>query len=323
MYESRTMEEEDDEEVTPSVYCTKAGNEEESSCPHPVTFQVVLKKMVEFRHLDPFDKDGLPSSSVVDGKVLVDTSHKAVSFSSFPQTGLEMKRRLERELEVPVCVQSLFFGSTLIKDTQLLRRLRLRDMDQITLEFPSHARIGVIDDVLRLMVEIKTLLNLIWIYFSDLVLEKTLSSDVDSQVQMIVDPVTVESLVFLFSPASEPLPQTNRLYFIHNEGVELTVQLHSQLVDLPWDRLTIELQYLEHALLRILWDLSSTLGVRYLLLNFSVLEQASKSLLRVEIHPHKWVKPPQGQVAAGHASEETQRYILGETMYKAMGVMTK
>lgn len=312
----------DEEDDTPSM--RGAGGKEEPSCsPPPVTFQVVLKRMVEFRDLDPYDQDGVPSSSVVDGKVLVATTHAAVSFSSFPQTGLEMKQRFERELKVPVCVQTLSFGSTLIRDTQQLCRLRLRDMDQLVLEFPSPASIGVIDDVLRLMVEIQTLFDFILVFFSELQPEEALTPMVDSQVQTIVDPATVESLVFLFSPASEPLPRTNRLYFIHNEGIKLTMQLHSQLVELPWRTLTIEMQYLEHALLRILWDLSSTLGVRYLLLDFPILEQASKSLLRVEIRPCEWLKAPLGQVAAGHANEDTQKYILGETMYKAMGVMTK
>lgn len=296
-------------------------DEELSSCAvedvveSPVTFQLQLKRIVESRDLND---DTLADWTVVS------ITHKTVSFSSLPKTGLAVKQCLERDLSIPVCVQRLSFGSTLIKDAQPLKRMRLRDTDQLTLEFPSHAKISVINDVLRLMEEIRVVLDRVSDFFAQLPPEEyKLTPEMDSLVQMIVDPMTVESLVYMFSPASEALPQTNRLYFVHNGGVELAMRLHGQLVALPWTKLTIEMQYLEHALLRILWDLSSTLGVRYLLLDFPVLEQASKSLMRVEVSPHKWVKPPEVQNAAAHTNEQTQRYILGETMYKAMGVMTK
>lgn len=266
------------------------------------------------------DDETTPGSSTE-----LNTAHRttSLSFTRFPRTGLELKHKIERVLKVPVCVQTLYFSSIPVSNTQSLQRLRLRDQDTLTLEYLSHAEIGIINDILTLMREITELLDRVLEYYGEHSGENGLSPELDSEVQSVVDAQTVESLIFKFSPSKRPLSKSNRLYFIHNQGIQLTTRLHHQLLELPWSKLTIEMQYLEHALLRILWDLSSTIGVRYVILGFNVLEQASISLMRGEITPHEYVMPPQLQCAAQHANSVTQRYILGETMYKAMGIVTK
>ena len=282
----------------------------------PISFQLQLKKIIE-------ESDG--EETAEEGLIQLHT----VSFPSLPESGLCLKKGIERALKVPVCVQRLYFGPTIIKNDQPISKLRLRDQDSLTLEYPSHAEISTIDDILQIMGDSSALLTRVLEYYDSLEDITRLDATLDVLVQQIIDPKTVEKLVFMFarsgtSTISEAqLAKTNRLYFIHSGGVSLVVLLHCQLLEVPWRKMSIEMQYMEHSLLRILWDLSSTLGARYLLLNYPVIFQASNSLMRGHIVPHQRVECPIGQYAAEQASATTQHYIIGEMMYKAMGVLAK
>ena len=250
------------------------------------------------------------------------TARKEVEFPNLPTTGFEVKEILEKVLKIPKCIQKLHFESQEIKDVQDLTCLHLRDGDTIGVEFPSLACIDDIGDVLEQMRSIDRLLVSSRLEFTS---ASPLSDVTDMQVQTVVKPTAVESLVCkYFSPSTTEHSKANRLYFVSNGGIELTLSLHRDLLSIPWDRLTIEMQFLEHALLRILWDLSSTLGVRCLLLQHGVVDLVSQSMLRQRVHPYQNIHVPRSQRASSHQpSEAILKYVLGETMFKAMGVVAK
>ena len=249
------------------------------------------------------------------------TARKEIEFPNLPTRGFEIKEMIEKVLKVPKCIQKLRFESQEIQDVQDLTCLHLRDGDTIGVDFPSEACVDDIGDVLQQMKEIDGLLVLSQLEFTS---AAPLSDFTDMQVQIVVKPAAVESLVCkYFSPSTAEPSKANRLYFVSNGGIDLTLSLHRSLLSIPWDRLTIEMQYLEHALLRVLWDLSSTLGVRCLLLQHGVVELVSRSMLRQRVHPYQHIHVPQRQRASSHQPETILKYILGETMFKAMGVVAK
>lgn len=258
---------------------------------------------------------------VLNGNTEV-TARKEVEFPKLPATGFEVKEIIEKVLKIPVCMQKLHFESQEIKDMQNLTCLHLRDGDTIGVEFSSRASTDDISDILKQMRIIDRLLVSSQLEFTS---AAPLSDNTDTQVQIIVKPAAVESLVCkFFSPSTAEHSKANRLYFVSNGGIKLTLSLHVHLLSIPWDRLTIEMQFLEHALLRILWDLSSTLGVRCLLLQHRVVELVSQSMLRQRVHPYQHISVSQCQRASSHQpAENILKYILGETMFKAMGVVAK
>lgn len=244
-----------------------------------------------------------------------------LTFLSYPGTGLDVKRLIEKEFQIPVCIQNLSFHSQALESSQTLGQYHLRDHDILTVSYTTSGDIAEIAKILELL----SLLGEILENRQPEILKDELSPHMDGILESLVKPALVESLVCkYFTPVSSEKTKTNRLYFVHNGGVAYTIHIHKTLTEIPWEKLTIELQYLEHSLLRVIWDLSSTIGVRYLLLQYpSLLHQLSVSILRQKVRPLCKVLAPPIQRASHHASTMSQLFILGETMFKGMGVIAK
>lgn len=247
-------------------------------------------------------------------------SKKAI-LPSYPNTGLDLKLFIETEFQIPVCLQMLSFQSMEIKEKQLLKQIHLREEDVITVSYTTSGKLKEIKQILDNMAAMKLILQVASVEFT----RPAVSPDTMEILERFIDPIEVEGLlVNYFIPATSEPSKTNRLYFVHNNGVSLTISIHSLLINIPWDKLTIKMQLLEHSTLRLLWDLSSTIGIRCLLYNYpKLIEQISKSILRVEVVPYKNISPPASVNERRNLTDNYRQAILAETMFKGMGVITK
>ena len=240
-----------------------------------------------------------------------------------PKTGLNLKSFLQDEFQIPICLQRLSFQSMELQDTQILRQIHLREDDIITVNYTTTGNLREVQQVLMSMEEMMRALETV---------ADTLSRPVVPQMaiqvlELIIDPVIVEGLlVNYFIPSTSELSKTNRLYFTHNNGIHLTVRIHHLLTNISWEKLTLKMQLLEHSTLRLLWDISSTIGVRCLLFDYpGLVDQVSRSILRVEVIPYKNITSPisVNEIRNVHLTVSHREAILSETMFKGMGVITK
>ena len=247
---------------------------------------------------------------------------KITAFPFYPRTGLEAKHHIEKEFQIPVCLQKLSFQSQVIPNNQPILSYYLKDGDSLTVEYTTQADLREVSEVLELM---KIIIKFLESSLDDFNGPLPLSVDIDRIIQTLVKPLAVECLVTkYFMPVGTDRATANQLYFVNNDGVEMSIKLHELLSSIPWTSLSIEMQYMEHSILRVLWDLSSTIGIRCLLLQYpNLIEQLSRSILRQPIYPYQKVQASRQQHAASHATVMSQDFILGETMLKGMGVLTK
>ena len=273
----------------------------------PCCYQTPLELVIRLR----------PTSNASDAQK---SREKITAFPFYPRTGLEAKHHIEKEFQIPVCLQKLSFQSQVISNNQPIHSYYLKDGDTLTVEFTTQADLREVSQVLELM---KNIIKFLESSLDDF--NGPLSIDIDRIIQTIVKPLAVECLVTkYFMPVGTDRATANRLYFVNNDGVEMSLELHDLLSSIPWTFLSIEMQYMEHSILRVLWDLSSTIGIRCLLLQYpNLIEQLSRSILRQPIYPYQKVQASREQRAASHATVMSQDFILGETMFKAMGVLTK
>ena len=244
---------------------------------------------------------------------------KTVTLSQYPKTGLDAKLFIQQEFQIPVCLQTLSLQSLEISDKQSFNQLHLRDGDILTVNFTTQGNLHEIQAILDSM---KAMIKMLETSSEEI--KGTLTPSTENQLTNCLDAaMLIKSLIYYFPKTSE-ITKANQSYFVHNKGIELTLHLHQLLIEIPWEKHTIEMQILESSILTITWKLSATIGVRHLLLQHPIIiKQLRKSVLRVLILPYKRVEAPHNQRAASHADQDTQCRILCEAMFNAMVTLTK
>ncbi len=229
-----------------------------------------------------------------------------------PITILDVKLCVENELSIPACCQELSFESQKLRDCDSVEVLKIREGDTLTINYESE---GMVEDVREIIKGMKSMNR----FLRKKTIRKRLEngSGCDTEISNNLDTVQVESLASAyFHPSADPRSKANRLFFVSNNGLQIMHQLHAELLRYPWDKCVLEMQYLEHSILRVLWNLSAAFSIRLLLLERPTLEAVIKSLVRVEIPANSFFQGPIG------SSYEYKR-ITSEMLYKAVGTIGK
>ena len=151
-----------------------------------------------------------------------------------------------------------------------------------------------------------------------------LTTELDILVRRSVKALKVESLASkYFWPCSTERANANRLLFVSNNGLELMHQLHVALLRQPWKNTPLELQYLEHAILRTLWNITATFSIRTLVLRRPTLDAVAQSLLRVKVEHDATIVAPHKLPAGRMALRGELNRVLSEVVYKAIGTICK
>ena len=240
---------------------------------------------------------------------------KKLKLMKYPETSRHLKLVIEDELQVPVYQQKLLFHSQLLPNNQCLRGLYLRNGDDVTVEYTTLADVRDIADIIQHMNSTIDFLMHCEDWLEDF------SFDLEKNCKLLIKPEHLESLVTTYFYLSDvEKSAANRLYFVHNKGLDLAVDLHRVLSSLSWNSIPPQLQHMEHAVLRLIWDLSSTIGVRCLLLQkTNLIQQLCQSILRQEIIPYQFVRAHGNQ----KVTTTDMDHVLAETMYKGIGVLAK
>ena len=247
-------------------------------------------------------------------------TEKILHLEQLPETVLEVKEHIQSNFKVPRCCQALYFDSVLLHEGETLYLYRIRDGDTLHVHYNSEADIEEVLDIINTMRKMIPFIESIQPELS----EERVSHDLDVRISQNVKSTLVESLAFeYFFPCASEKADANRLFFIDNGGLDLMHDLHTALLQQPWRLTPLEMQYLEHAILRTLWNLTASFLVRTEVLKRPTLSTTAQSMLRVQIHPKMQVKALCNRFARRLVLESELDRIAAEVVYKASGTICK
>ena len=171
-----------------------------------------------------------------------------ISLTKLPESVGELKKAIQKEFDIPVYDQKLSFGCSLMEDGESLDFYRLKDGDQITVEYTGKAQV---ESVFLLIAALREALDFL----------KTIENELKSPAisfdfsRKISDALRVKDIgrctQQLVSGADR---MTNTKFFLKNGGLHLVEEIHTILLGQPWYKVChIDLLYLEKSLLSILF----------------------------------------------------------------------
>lgn len=249
------------------------------------------------------------------------TQLKTLEVVHFPETTLSLKQAIEDKMSIPACCQRLQLENIPLRDSDSLRMCHLRVGDTISVHFDCEADV---DSILEVIAAMKLMIPYIDSIQPQLCAQA--AHLLDAELRECIKASLVEDLtVKYFFPCSADRSKANRLFFVHRGGLETMHHLHMTLLRHPWQNLPIQLQYLEHAILRTLWNVTAAFAVRSFVLRMPTIAAASQSLLRVKVHPDKLIEAPcpQRDVVLLYGGRLELNRIVSEVIYKATGILCK
>ena len=250
-----------------------------------------------------------------------DNSRKVVSLNfanKCPRTVLDLKQRIEDEFGIPTSCQNISVEDIPLCDMYSLKFYRVREGDTLHVKYSSEADVNPILDIIASLCSMTTYMEGIQLILSHGQPSEYLRKSIPENI--FAD--KVESLAFeYFYPCSSERANANRLLFVQHRGLDLMHRVHKLLLQQPWQNIPIEIQYLEHAILRVLWNITASFTIRRLVLQRPTLKAIIKSFLRVQV-------PKEGTVSApancfSHPPVMELNRIASEVVYKAAGSLCK
>lgn len=242
---------------------------------------------------------------------------KKLVFKPPPSTVVELKQQIQEQLNIPACVQKLSFGHTRLEDDRTLHYYTIRDEDQLCLEYPIAADVGEIQGTIDCMKRMAGFLDSIQSQLTG----NPVSLEVRTEIADNVDWTPVEKLASEYLLMSNPRAGTNRLLFVREGGLAVVHCLHSLLLRQPWEKIcSVRLQYLENALLRVVWNVTACFELRREVLAYPHLENIVESFLRVPIPLRSSIRAPSNMYMTTVGLYE-QNLILCQVLYKALAAL--
>eukprot|EP00731_Ephydatia_muelleri_P034901 Em0084g14a len=235
-------------------------------------------------------------------------SSRTFTARKVPESVAALKLAIQEELHVPVYDQKLSFGSTVMADVESLDFYRLKDGDQITLEYTTTVDV---ECALHLMSLLRNALEFVKNAQSQLASGRIISPEFSKQIS---DTLHVEGIIQCYDQlgylgtADDKLALANFTFILNNGGLDLITSLHSLLLKQTWDQIChLDLQHLERQVLFLVKALYSSVlpyHLRSKLINY--LNNIFGSFLRVPILSEKIAIPHNPNLPASTRPQQLQ-----------------
>ena len=180
------------------------------------------------------------------------TEEKLLCFDTHPQTVLDVKKTIETEFNIPVCVQCIKFESTVLGSSDKITSLRIRSGDSLSVTYNARAQCSEINDAVDWMTTLCGLLRN--------EVKPVTSDEAYSLIVHGYQTSTMEDLAYNnFSPWTSPVTQVNKLYFLQIGGLDVLLELYSHVLRHPWSMIPVELKYVEYSCMTVISNLASSL----------------------------------------------------------------
>ena len=250
-----------------------------------------------------------------------ENSHKVATLTftkNYPKTVPDLKQGIEDMFDIPTCCQDVFLENIHLDNHCSLKFYRVREGDTFHVRYTSQADVEDIVNIVGSLCSMITYIERIQPILSKGKPTEFLTNSIADNVSA----EKVESLaVQYFYPCSCERAIANRLLFVQHGGLDLMYKVHELLLLQPWQNVPIEMQYLEHAILRVLWNITASFTIRNLVLQRPTLKAITKSFLRVEVPKQGVVTAPVNKFSVRSTLELNR--ITSEVVYKAAGSLCK
>ena len=237
--------------------------------------------------------------------------HRTVEYPNRPRALVrDVKLEIERAHSIPCCVQTLLYDSHTLSDDSALDACCIRSGDTLHVRYPSEGDCKAI-------LEITSWMGL---------LLAALKQEDPSSVRRPSDGLEILLMVGIenefmknlanehFSPWLDAKKYINKVYFVHNGGLDIIMRLYALLLRQPWSKCHIKLKYMERQILSVLWNFTETFALRRRVNQHGGVELVIKSLLRKTLVKGEAIKDKDCPEAD---------WILVETIHSAVGVLPK
>ena len=233
----------------------------------------------------------------------------------------DLKSCIESKYNIPACCQRLVFESVTMEDKMLLEFYHMRDGDSVHVNYVSEGNVSDILDVVDHMSRSYDFINSI----QDTLCSHIITDDLDNQMNQNIKWDKVNDLPEVyFSPCSSDKSEANRNLFIQCGGLDILQRLHGLLLQQPWANMPLNMQYMEHSILRTYWNITASFTVRMYVLQYPrALGHILRSFQRVQLQENAMMKVPKNIYASRMASTSELNRIACEVVYKAMGALCK
>ena len=208
-------------------------------------------------------------------------SSRTFTVRKVPESVAALKLAIQEELHVPVYDQKLSLGCAVMVDGESLDFYRLKDGDQITLEYTTTIDV---ECAFRLMSLLRNALEFVKNAQSQLA-SAIISPQFSKQISDTLHVEGIKQCHDQLSTEDDKLALANFTFILNNGGLDLITSLHSLLLKQTWDQIChLDLQHLERQVLLLVKALYSSVlpyHLRSKLINY--LNNIFGSFLRVPI----------------------------------------
>ena len=250
-----------------------------------------------------------------------ENAHKVATLTftkNYPKSVPDLKQGIEDEFAIPTCCQEVFLENIQLDNQSSLKFYRVRDGDTFHVRYTSEADV---DDILNIVGSLCSMITYIE-RIQPILSKGKPTAFLNNSIPENIFADKVESLaVQYFYPCSCERANANRLLFVQRGGLDLMHKIHELLLLQPWQNVPIEMQYLEHAILRVLWNITASFTIRSLVLQRPTLKAIINSFLRVEVPKQGIITAPVNKFSFQSMLELNR--ITSEVVYKAAGSLCK
>eukprot|EP00731_Ephydatia_muelleri_P005318 Em0002g1494a len=245
------------------------------------------------------------------------TTSRTFTTTTFPESVAALKLAIQEEFQVPVYDQKLSFGSTVMADGESLDFYRLKDGDQITLEYTTTVDVECAFHLISLL---RNALEFVKNEQSQLASGK-ISPEFSKTISDTLHVKDIDQCINQLMFSAEKL-LANSDFMLKNGGLDVITSLHSLLLKQTWDNIChLDLQYLEKHVLFLLGSLYTVIPhhLKYKVVNS--LDNVIGSFLRVPISS-KHIAVPQN-LNLPDTTRSQQFIVLAEVLYGAIQSLTQ
>ena len=227
---------------------------------------------------------------------------------TYTQNILAVKKQVEKQFSIPVCVQTLSYHGHVVKNGIKLSDLRVRNGDIFHVDYLAE---GDCTDIMEIISWLEQLSIAISCRSPGVGLNDTVAFGIQREL--------LEDLEAFFSPWEDPTSRSyvNKLLFADNDGIGMIMKIYGFLLQMSWNKMDENLKNFEENITRSLECFTETVPLCRLLIQHNIIQMATRSLLQVKL------KEDKGIYDLDTSGDQYQQSCLAETVYASIGILSK
>ena len=238
------------------------------------------------------------------------TEEGEIKLESPPHTQdiLDVKKQVEKQFSIPVCVQTVSYNGHTLKNNIKLSDLRVRNGDTFHVEYLAK---GDCTDLMN---------TITWLgQLSSAMASGRSDADLINVAEIGIQQGLLDNFETFFSPWADPTSRTyvNKLFFVDKSGIDVILRVYEFLLQKNWNEMDEQLKSLECFAIGSLWSFAQTFPLRHILIQHNVIPMLTRSLLRVRLEEGRGIEE------FDTSGDQYQQECLTETFYRSIGVLFK